>query len=431
MIMNANSESYTDFLSLYELCKNSSGYSYQNRELTLTCEDSLKALDSLGETFEKYTSGESNKIIVRLYTEKIRVFPNKDIYFKDFHDKGLTMDFALLEYEEDTFLFFSHNDNKAFKLNSDKGLIESDMKLIDNTIYFKKICDLVGQMLAIYNDKARNELILASLSGNKAFPIGYPQIQKEGLLDYDLNKIFHDLQEQVKRKDFTPFLNNEICRFLANEITESRYEAFLKQYELIIESATLDFEIYLKNFSFDKVKTKFRDSRDKYFNTLQEINSKFSSRLGSLVISVAASVFATFRFKSEQRAFSGILMLIAYILYAFYNSYEIALLKDDIINIKDNFEKELYEIHGQSSVIANALEEDSIQIRKKIAKTINRLPVLYIAITLLNSLVFVFIIVETFTDMYLPAILLVSIIICLQYCYFGKSLFENQKQDNN
>jgi hypothetical protein len=429
MTMNVNSGNFMGFLSLYELYKSSSKYSYQNRELTLTFEENSKDLNTLENTFEKYDSENQNEIIVKLYADNIRVFPNKEIYFKDFHDKELTIDFAIIQYTDNSYLFFSHNDSKTFELNSDKELIESDGKLIDNTIYFKKIRDLVGQMLAIHNDKAKNELILVSSVGNKAFPIGYPQVQKEGLLECDLKMIFHDLQEQIKRKDFTPFLNNEICRFLVNESTENRYESFLKQYPLIIDSATLDFEIYLKNFSFDKVKTKFRDSRDKYFNTLQEINSKFSSKLGSLVISVAASVFATFRFKSEQRAFSGILMLVAYIMYAFYNSYEIALLKDDIVNIKDNFEKELNEIYDNSSIIANALEDDSIQIRKKVRKTINRLPVLYVAITILNSLVFVFIIVETFTDMYLPAILLVAIIICIQYCYFGKSLFENQKQE--
>jgi hypothetical protein len=41
-------------------------------------------------------------------------------------------------------------------------------------------------------------------------------------------------------------------------------------------------------------------------------------------------------------------------------------------------------------------------------------------------LVSVFIIIETFKDMYIPAFVFSFIVVCLQYCYFGQALFNNK-----
>ncbi len=241
-----------------------------------------------------------------------------------------------------------------------------------------------------------------------------------------MESIFCQLEKEIDRKDFIPFFNNEICKTLLGKEVEERYIEFLKQHSSIVKSATLDFEIYLKDFSFDKIKTKFRENRDKYFNSLQDINSKFSSKLGSLVISISASVFATFRFKSEERSFSGLLVLIAYTLYASYSNYEIACLKNDIKTISRNFDRELREIHVRSPIIADSLDEDSNQIKEKIKDILEKLPILYLFVTGLNLLVSVFIIVETFKDMYIPAFIFSFIVVCLQYCCFGQALFNNK-----
>jgi hypothetical protein len=351
---------------------------------------------------------------------------NYDIFFKDFCEREQQIDFAIINYNHDSFLFFSSQDEKVFELNSGGQLVESNSNLVSNTVHFKKILELVGEKLAIYNDCTKNELIIVSTSGREAFNLGYPQVQKE-LLDYDLASIFRLLQKEIERKDLIPFINNEICKTLSDKCVEDRYIGFLKQYDSIIKSATLDFEIYLKDFSFDKIKTKFRESRDKYFQTLQEINSKFSSKLGSIVVSISAAVFATFRFKSEQRYFSGLLVLAAYTLYALYISYEIASLKEDIVTIKNNFERELSEVHEKSPIIAENLAEDSNQIKEKIQNIIKRLPFLYLVVTGLNLLVLIFIILETFTDMYLPAFIFSAVVACVQYCWFGRLLFDNNE----
>jgi len=425
--MIINSEYYDSFLKLYKLYSESLNSKLDGRKLTLTCKDSIRALNTIDKNYSPQILGEDGQISIDLYTKHFRIFKNKDTFFKDFFEKELNIDFAIICYKDDSFLFFSRNDKKIFELDSDQ-LIESKSRLVSNTIFFKKIRDeLVAEKLAIYNDQTKNELIIVSTSGREAFNLGYPQIQEE-LADYDLELIFNNLHKEIERKDFIPFFNNEICKTLSSVNVGSRYVEFIKQYESIIKSATLDFEIYLKDFSFDKVKTKFRESRDKYLQALQDVNSKFSSKLGSLVISVAASVFATFRIKDEARSFSGLLVLAVYIVYTLYSSYEIACLKEDILIIKTNFDRELQEVYVKSPIIAENLEQDSSQIKGKIENILKRLPILYLVVKGLNLLALVFIFLESFQDMYLPAFAFSAVIACIQYCYFGKTLFTDVEQ---
>ncbi len=425
--MIIDSDYYESFLKLYKLYSESLNHRFDGRNLILTCKDVNNALEILGNNYNPETLGEDGQISIDLYTKHFRVFSNIDMFFKDFFDKELNIDFAIICYKTDSFLFFSKKDNKIFELYLNK-LIESKSRLVNNAIYFRKIRDeLVAEKLAIYNDQAKNELIIVSTSGREAFNLGYPQIQEE-LADYDLELVFNNLREDIRRKDFIPFLNNEICKALSNVDVRDRYVEFIKQYELIIKSATLDFEIYLKDFSFDKVKTKFRESRDKYFQALQDVNSKFSSKISSLVISVAATVFATFRFKSEASSFSGLLVLAVYIVYTLYSSYEIACLREDILIIKTNFYREFNEVYEKSPIIAESLEQDSNQIKIKIENILQRLPFVYLVVSGLNLLVLIFIILESFQDMFLPAFVLSVVMACIQYCYFGKELFFDIEQ---
>jgi hypothetical protein len=420
-----NSENYANFLKFYELYKESSEISYEGRKIIFSCDDKAEKIKALEENFEIQDLGESNQFSLNLYEDKIRIFRDTHTFLKDFNEKRTSIDFAVI-LQDKSFLFFSHIDKKIFEIGSGKQIVESKNILIDNAIYFDKIIELIKDKLAIYNDDVKNELVMVSTSGREAFSIGYPKVQEE-LPEYNLKSIFYQLEEEISRKDFAPFFNNEICKILADKQVEERYVEFLKQHNLIVKSATLDFEIYLKDFSFEKIKTKFRENRDKYFQSLQDINSKFSSKLGSLVISISASIFATFRFKSEGRLFSGLLVLIAYTLYTWYSNYEIACSKNDLKTIDGNFKRELKEIYIKSPIIADSLEEDSNQINNKIKDILENLPILYLLVTGLNSLVSIFIIVETFKDMYIPAIIFSFVVACTQYCYFGQALFSNKE----
>jgi hypothetical protein len=271
-----NSENYINFLKFYELYKKSSETLYDGRKIILTCKDKAREQKALSNIFTVEDLGESEQFSMELYTDKIRIFRNKHTFFKDFYEKETTIDFAII-CPDDSFLFFSYADNKTFALNSNGQIVESESRLVTNAIYFKKILKLVEDRLAIYNDDTKNELIIVSTSGKKAFPIGYPRVQEE-LAEYNLEAIFYQLEKEIDRKDFIPFFNNEICKTLSGKGVEERYIEFLKQHSSIIKSATLDFEIYLKDFSFDKIKTKFRENRDiaalawvKYFIPIQQI----------------------------------------------------------------------------------------------------------------------------------------------------------------
>ncbi|WP_019502566.1 hypothetical protein [Pseudanabaena sp. PCC 6802] len=389
------SDNLIGFQTLYTLWAESLDQSFDGRKLQLTVVNQEEAYNQLN---EKYNTAyiEDDKIEIVLVNDEIKIFYDKNTFLKDFNDEDLSKDFAIIKYSNESFIFYSHDDQKKYGQNLNKEIVElTEDLLIENTCYYSKILDLMKEKLAIYHASANREIVIAFIPIQEPiFCIGYPSIKTE-IPDCSLKKIYTRLESDLQKKDFIGFIKIQICKLLDVFDKEKRYVEFLRNFEKILDLAELDFEIYLRNFSFEEVRNKFRESKEKYLQSIQEQNNKLYSRAGALVVSVSASVFASFKFNSDSNSIGASLILFVYVLYSIYCCLEFASLKDDISILQEDLREDLKVFKEKLPKAADILINDSSKLESKIVKTKDRLMILYSFIALSNLSVFVLISLQT------------------------------------
>ncbi len=389
------SDSILDFQTLYVLWTESLEKSFDGRKLQLTVVNQEEACNRVSGKFDTDRI-EGDKIEILLVNDKMKVFYDKITFLKDFTDEDLSKDFAIIEYCNESFIFYSHEDQKKYRQNLNKEIVElTEDLLIENTYYYSKILDLIKEKLAIYHASANREIVIAFTPVHEPiFCIGYPSIKAE-ITDCSLKKVYARLESDLQKKDFIGFIKIQLCKLLDVVDKDKRYIEFLRNSDKILDLAELDFEIYLRNFSFDEVRNKFRENKEKYLQSIQEQNNKLYSRAGALVVSVSASVFASFKFNSDSNVIGASLILFVYVLYSIYCCLEFVSIQDDIFILREELKEDLKIFKEKLPKAADILINDSSKLEKKIFKTNNKLLILYSFIALSNLSVFALISLQT------------------------------------
>jgi hypothetical protein len=111
----------------------------------------------------------------------------------------------------------------------------------------------------------------------------------------------YDFGESVRRfikcfdesnKQLPSFLKKELFNNLKGVNQDERMASLISNLNLILNSAYMNFEVYLNELSLEKIKADYKDYKQKYFEQLSKILNGITNKVISIPIAISASFFA-------------------------------------------------------------------------------------------------------------------------------------------
>ncbi len=272
-------------------------------------------------------------------------------------DGNIIRNVALIDYKG-SFLIYEHQTGKAY-LNSQ--IVTSDFLIENTTCYYKVLSILKGDEFADYVNTIDKEIVLYSgMKGIKRIQIPdyLPQFDSSG----SIRQACNSLVSKLGSSDFKIYFKNQLFDFRGSGNVTALQEIILSLGNIIHE-ADNNLQLYLKNFSFEKLKNDLQREKEKYFSSLREILGKNLSQIVSIPVSFAASVFATYRVSD---VFVLSIILLAFILYSIFTYYLQSLYLTDIKEIAGSFKKDFSFISEKSGLPANDIDSEKIKIERRI-----------------------------------------------------------------
>lgn len=267
---------------------------------------------------------------------------------RDFWDKPIYILSEMVMYKPDTYTV------------SALGKVVNDYFLIPNNhLYF--------QLLAFLKEHEHQEdsiFYFVDYFSWDVRTIVFTTLKKEGKLNIRFNAsgldLPHDihLKENLERlklafqdanKNFPKFIKNELISELSKYHVKERMVKLLENFVGILNLAEQNFEIYLHDLSLENIKKDYIEHKNKYFNQSREILSKLTNQVIGLPITIAASVFSTY--KVSDSISTLIIILFVFLLYSMYSIFLLKLQKDDIRDLKATFEKDYESLKGSTFFI--------------------------------------------------------------------------------
>ncbi|WP_314058274.1 hypothetical protein [Empedobacter brevis] len=300
-------------------------------------------------------NSEIDKIIKDIFSEieihlnqeieiNIRKVKISNIYFfyktKDFISNYHFND----EFENDQIIII--NDKKVYqKLNNDE--FNNHNSIIYNIYYYQKIFNELktNYYFSSYYDSSREEIILNSKSTD-ILKIGYDKLYKNFKRNENLENSYKSLFNEFEKKEFIKlFINNISESNIDKELIKDRYKYLLKYLDFFINRTQKDYKNYILEFSFEKIKSKFKEERNKYFESLEKNIEIINKQTLSIPLTFGATIFASYQ--SSKNIFIIILIAFVYSLYNVIAFKTINLAKYNIKCLKKDFKKEKLELKNK------------------------------------------------------------------------------------
>ncbi|MDP2160677.1 MAG: hypothetical protein Q8K02_09360, partial [Flavobacterium sp.] len=251
-----------------------------------------------------------------------------------------------------------------------------------------------------------NEFIVVSKE-NSVMHIGYKNIEPR-LEELDeiyphyelLKKRFEkvDLYDKVSENiEFIKlFIENISTAGFGNNKEKKDDSLFeiVKGLKILISLTERDYENYIKNFSFEKIKSKFKDERNKYFEGLEKNIDLISKQVVTFPLTFAATAFASYQVKDKPIIL--ILVLVAYLLYTFIAFNILGITSYNIKCLGSDIEKEEKDIEKNFNKNSQDFKDDFDKIKNKTTKIKNLLLYLKIILTLMLTLFLGYVVYQVF-----------------------------------
>ncbi|MBC8988487.1 hypothetical protein H9X96_22310 [Pedobacter sp. N36a] len=166
------------------------------------------------------------------------------------------------------------------------------------------------------------------------FPVGGLNLKKDLKLKANYQKLVSAFCDQSKH--FPKFIKNETVGQLSRFDKPERIIMLLEKLGEILNVSEQNFEIYLHDLSLENLKKDYIDQKNKYFTQLREILSKLTNQVIALPITIAASLFGSYKVSDSNLTL--VLILFVFVLYALFSIFLLKLQRDDVSDIKKNLE---------------------------------------------------------------------------------------------
>lgn len=216
-----------------------------------------------------------------------------------------------------------------------------------------------------YHDNLSKQFVIIGKEKG-AFHIGYNLLEKRKISDEDIKPFIEELKTEFVKKEFIQFFKDVIINSIHSTDIKDRFFELTKSLKLLLNLTAKDYESYVLDFAIDKIKSKFKEERNKYFESLEKSIDTVSKQIVSFPLTFGATAFASYQVKDKPWIL--ILIVIAYLLYTFIAFKVLSITDYNILCLKSDVKKEEDDIkNGYEKVYAD-FKEDFIKIWTKIRK---------------------------------------------------------------
>ena len=244
-----------------------------------------------------------------------------------------------------------------------------------------------------YHDNLSKQFVIIGKEKG-AFHIGYNLLEKRKISDEDIKPFIEELKTDFVKKEFIQFFKDVIINSIHSTDIKDRFFELTKSLKLLLNLTAKDYESYVLDFAIDKIKSKFKEERNKYFESLEKSIDTVSKQIVSFPLTFGATAFASYQVKDKPWIL--ILIVIAYLLYTFIAFKVLSITDYNILCLKSDVKKEEDEIkNGYEKVYAD-FKEDFIKIWTKIRKLEGLVLILKWILSLLFIIFLLFALVQIF-----------------------------------
>ncbi|MCP1384783.1 hypothetical protein [Runella salmonicolor] len=341
-------------------------------------------VDKLTEFDCKFIKLGSNKIEIDLdfLIDENGVFVDLNDFYQNVNLSPdiLRKNFYILIYLDS---FFGYNQGVG---TSYLGEIEVfDNYLQTNTLAYINLRNrLKKEDFADYENFASEEIIF--YTGTKGvLKLRIPSIPIFLDTSIDYSKYVNEIIDKMNSKDFTIHFKNVLFS-LEKKSANSQIEVFYLNISSLLQEANNNYELQLKNFSFEKFKNDLLKEKEKYFASLREILGKILTQILGVPISIAASTFASYKIDNIYILYLVLLSFLIYIIFAIYFQ---TIYYSDVLEVEKAFNKDFAKIASDSGLPELEVNSSRDSIKRRI-KVIKNSIIIFIASVVTLGLLFVF-----------------------------------------
>ncbi|TBX69625.1 hypothetical protein EZL74_07035 [Flavobacterium silvisoli] len=239
--------------------------------------------------------------------------------------------------------------------------------LSSNTLFTNAI--IYDEFIRFFSDKSKDEnnkfqfvdsfdtntrkLFFTSSKEPGKLVIGYPLELSEfdNQTDYSIN--FNRLKDAFgpSNKNLPIFIKNEIFRYFEDKYDNQGFVTLFKDLNKVLNIAEKNYQIYLHDLSLDKIKSDYKEYKQKYFSSQNDILNKITTQVIALPISIAASAFSLYNLKGEL--FPTLIVCFGLVSYIVYVTFIVRIYFDDITSLNNIAQKDYKTLKDNSFFINN------------------------------------------------------------------------------
>ncbi|MBS3915810.1 MAG: hypothetical protein KG003_15045 [Bacteroidetes bacterium] len=402
------------FLFLSDLLK-SSVYTYSPTQKLLTLTDKQFAdltekSKHLNITFENTGEGPS----IALYN--LPFFYDQQEYMQNFEISHSSRDFGILKFENSGIYF--NSTSQIFFDNIDNEYPNNE---VINNLYYLNIREILCNTqradfsFANYFDGAHRIVVFISATLG-TMSIGYPAINPGIDAHIDLKKLCNRLEISLTAKGYVGLFKAEVFNQLKSIKEEDRFLYLVQNLNLILDNSDHNFDVFLSNFSFDKLRDSLRLEKAKYFNLTKDILSKIYSQITAIPIAISASVFATYKVDNSLVLF---IILLAFIIYGFFVVRLLGVLSIEVGSLENDFNTDKTKIESESKLDMQTIKQEIDLIASRFVMMRGIIKYFRFAFYVLTILFIIFILMQIFIS---PGILenINDLTLKINFYYFFK-----------
>lgn len=381
---------------------------------------------------------QNGRIIVVKKTLPFSYFQNALEFVEEVRLEDFFKPIIIQDYKNTNPIYYSEefNIDSIPSLEGDDYFITNAKVYLESKDFFKKCAnanDSSFEFVDFYSDSAKT-ITFASISEKKRIKLSF---SATGVVEMDSQTNYQLVFEEFKllmteSKQFPVFIKKSIIKNLLS-VEGNPYEHFFRKLDLIILEAKLDFNVYLHELSIDKIKADYKEYKQKYFASQNEILTKLTTQIIALPLSISGSVFAISRL--EGNLLPLLIVCFGLVCYVAYVSFLVKFYVRDITSLNKQSENDYTSLSEQSFFVENKKELlYFIEIKKSIDDRLNDLMTGLKAFTIVmwvSSGLIIFYLFEaifSFDNIYQP--LIISIITCFIMGYVYSSLLFRDKETN-
>ncbi|WP_177766242.1 hypothetical protein [Flavobacterium sp. I3-2] len=274
-------------------------------------------------------------------------------------------------------------------LKNKEEVFSVEKSIIFNYYVYRKILNYFKQNLLFttLTNETNNEFIIVS-KNNGVYHIGYKYREKRVKNLEDLEPVYQELTLLFEKKEFIQFFKEIVTNSGVHlKDKNDRFFEIIQNLKMLLNLAEKDYENYVLDFGFEKIKSKFKEERNKYFESLEKNIETVNKQVFAFPLTFSAAAFASYQVKDKFWILG--LILTAYVFYTIIAFYILHMVSYNIKCLDQDVNKEENEIKNTYNKLYSDFQDDFKKIWTKISKLKTLIIILKI---ILSSLLILFII---------------------------------------